>query len=591
MTTVDQRRVGKGYRRLLIFALIALMNLAPSARADGHQMPICTDGEFRAYFNLIVEYQTAFDGAITNANDLQLVSRAQLENRDSNLSQLPTCADAISIQRLLIQLVGDSLARAALQLADTPADENPYLQHIPDDQERIGSLVSVMLGLDRSDAAPPAQRSLPPCAPPDLSLIDDAARSFLEIYESTSAGSSAAESLDAVDRLLVWREDNLPRLPDCAETVDLILALSAAATDAAAYQAFKYAGVSAARNPFADLASAASDKLKHWQEGRKLRTMAQPVSAVRRELPRCSPAQLSAAEDSARAYADLIGRAEAAGGIVDLLEFAREEAAFRQSRLAQLPTCAEAFDARWWMAQALADVFLQVAVAPEEARAQRPSRIMSASQASARDALANLEQEITEGAPRGETAPACSEGEQVFLFSYLIPKFWAFTEAALKVSGTEEALALIEQSYRFRQLLWEYLPRCDDALELGLMMRTIAADGASMLALEMAGAPVLRIPYVRRISQDIELFFKRISGYYSTCGNINGGATTYFVVADNIANIRSCESTSCYIVTTAARGERLTVVDDMNSWYKILLPSCETAYIAGFLASRTPPPR
>ena len=591
MTADDQRRPGKSYCRFLIFALIALMNLAPPARADGHRAPICTDGEFRAYFNLIVEYQTAFDGAITNANELQLVSRAQLENRDSNLSQLPTCADAIAIQRLLIQLVGDSLARAALALADTAAEDNPYLQRIPSDQERIEGLVSAMLGLDRSDAAPPEQRSVPPCAPPDLSMLDDAAGSFLEIYESTSAGSSAAESLAAVDRLLLWREDNLPRLPDCAESVDLIQALSATATDAAAYQAFRYVGVSDARNPFAERASVVSAQLIEWQEGRQLRTSVQPVSAVRRELPPCSPAQLSVAKEVARAYADLMDRAQAAGGIVDLLEFAREEIAFRQFRLAPLPTCAEAFDASWWMAQALADVFTQFALDPDGARARRRSAIMNANQASVKDALANLDGDTNRDARNGETAPACSEGEQVFLFSYLIPKFWALSNAALKVSGSEDALALMEQSYRFRQLLWEYLPRCDDALELGLMMRTIAADSASMLALEMAGAPVLRIPYVRNISHDIELFFEGISGYYSTCGNINGGATTYFVVADNIANIRSCESTSCHIVTTVVRGERLTVVDDFNSWYKIVLPSCETAYIAGFLASRTPPPR
>ena len=597
MTSDDQRRRARGSRRLVILAIIALMVLAPSIRADDHQMPICTDGEFRAYFNLIAEYQTEFDGAIANANELRRVSLAQIEYRENNLSPQPTCADAIAIQGLLIQLGGDSLADAALELADLPASDNPYRRRLPSDQERIESLVSAMLGLDRGDARPPERRSLPSCAPADLSSLDDAADSFLAAYEISSDETSPAEALSALDRLLLWREENLAGLPECAESVALLDALNRTATDAAAYEAFNYAGVSMARNPFSPLASAGLATVMDWRESRQLDPRAQAASEAQSELPRCSREQLSLIKDKAlSAYGELMERAKAAGGIVDLLEFANEEIAFRQSRLAQLPTCAEALAARWWIAQALADVIPRFALDQGGAPAQRLQAIISASQASATAAMAALERAFNDDAPRPpapgiDSAPACSEGDQLYLFTYLVPKFWRFTDSALKVSRPEDALDLIQRSYTFRQLLWDYLPRCQEALELGLMMRTIAANSASQLALELAGAPVLRIPHLRLVSHDIDLFFERISGYYSTCGNVNGGATTYFVVADNIANIRSCESTACHIVTTVVRGQRLTVVDDMSSWYKIVLPSCETAYIAGFLASRTPPPR
>ena len=202
--------------------------------------------------------------------------------------------------------------------------------------------------------------------------------------------------------------------------------------------------------------------------------------------------------------------------------------------------------------------------------------------------LTNLERTLNgEGrqaiAPANSTAPECSDADHVFLFSYLIPAFWNFTDDALTASRPEDVGDLIDQSYTFRQLLWAYLPRCDDALELGLMMRSIAADTVAMLALEITGVPVLRIPYLKKIRGDMQLFFERIADFFSTCGSIDGATTTYYVVAENIANLRSCASTNCSIVTTASRGQRLDVTDDLSSWYEITLPSCETAYIAGFL--------
>ena len=368
MTADDQRRRGKVSRRLVILAFIALMNLGPAARAEEHQVPICTDDEFLYNFNMIVEYQILFDAAITNANELQLVSRAQIENREYRLSQLPLCSDAIAIQRLLIQLAGDSLARAALELADLPADDNPYLQRLPDDQTRIEDLVSAMLGIDRSEAAPTGQRSLPSCAPDDMSMLDDAVATFLDLHDSTGEETRPAESLAAVDRLLLWREDNIPLLPECAESIDLIQALSAAATDSATYEAFIYGRVSADRNPFPPLVSAGIAKLTSWRDQRQVTIAAQAAPSTSSyvaegNLPPCTHEELSTTNDSLQSeYLDLIQRADAVDSIVDLLDYVKAQIAFRKSRLAQLPICAEALDAHWWLAEVLADVALQTAV-------------------------------------------------------------------------------------------------------------------------------------------------------------------------------------------------------------------------------------
>jgi hypothetical protein len=601
MTADDWRRLGKVSRRLVIFAFIALMHFGPATRAEDHRAPICTDSEFLVFFNMIVDHQILFDGSISNANELQFVSRAQIANREFQLSQASSCSDAIAIRRLLVQLGGDSLARAALELADLPADDNPYLQRLPGDQERIERLVSAMLGVDRSDAPPPGERSLPSCAPEELSMLDDAAASFLDLRESTSEGRTAAESLAAIDRLLLWREVEAPRLPECADSIDLIQALSGAATDAAAYEAFKYGGVSAQGNPFPQLVAAEMAKVIEWREQRQNALAAQAASsrsthAFQGELPGCAGEALSAMNGRLLStYAEHIESARSSEGVVDLLAFGKAEIAFRESGLAQLPWCAEALEARWWIAEVFADAAARSAIelGAGAGLARRLRAIMADNEARATAALANLESAFEGGAvgARGEAGGSCGEGDILFLSSYLIPKFWQFSDAALKVSSGEEALDLIDRSYGFRQLLWEYLPRCEEALALGLMMRSVAADTGAMLALELAGASVLRIPYLQNISWEMKRFFEGIGKFYVTCGNVAGVVKTYYVVAEDIANIRSCASTGCSIVTTVSRGQRLEVVDDLSSWYEIVLPSCETAYIAGFLASKTPPPR
>jgi len=591
-------------RRLAIFALIGLFVFVSAAQAEEHHSALCSDAEFLTFFKMIVDYQVQSDGAISDASELRLATEAQIKNRDEQLSQLPSCSDAIAIQRLLIQLGGDYLARAALELADLPAGDNPYLERLDDDQQRITNLVTAMLTRDRSDAPPPGERSFPPCAPDDMARLDDATAAFLEMYKRTSAGTKPSESLAAIERLLLWRQDIVPGLRQCAESIDLIHALSAAATDTAAYEAFKYSGVSARGNPFPQLVSAGIAKVTDWRDQRQVALEAQAASSAtnyegQRALPNCSAEALSSTNDALQsASAALIERADAVDGIVDSLEFGQDARDFRESGIAGLPMCAEAFDARWSIEEALADVPMRAAIT-EGASASLARRLRTAMQVNslrAEAALSKLESANDKSARgaiarRGDSPPECGDGDHIMIFSYFIPKFWQLTDKALRASRSEDAFDLIAQSYEFRRLLWEYLPRCDDALEMGMLMRSMAADTAGLLSLELAGAPVLRIPYLQNIGRDMDLFFDMISGFYSTCGNVNGAAKTYFVVAENIANIRSCASTNCSIVTAFTRGQRLDVVDDMNSWYQIVLPTCETAYIAGFLASQTPPPR
>ena len=584
---------------ILLFIIMALCR-PPAALAQDGALPLCADAEFIQFFNMIAEHQALFDGDISSASLLNQVIGAQMERRAAYQTAPAQCAEAIAIQSLLIQLGGDALARAALDLTDTPADDNPYLQRLPGDQARIEGLLSAMLGIDRSDAPPAEERVLPACAPADWATLDSAAAALLGEAESTRAESDPAQALAAIDRLLRWREDIIPALPQCAESIDLIRAINAGATDAAAARAFAYGGVSHARNPFPPLLEASAAAVTNWRARFPRGALAPTASAsafLETRLPACSPAESSEAFDSLQAqYAALLERADAAGSSADLLDYGAAQIAFRGELLAQLPMCAEAFAWRWQAAETLADAALRSAIelgAPASLAARRAAA-MTRNAESASSSREKLESQLTRdrdgaSAPQAASAPACNDADQLFLLVYLVPEFGKLTDAMLKLSLREEVAAFIDQSDAFRQLLWRNLPRCADALEMGSLMRAVAADAVAMFALEMAGAPVAGNPYLPKIAGDIRRFYEWSEQFNTTCSSVSGATMTYYVVAENLANIRACASTDCAIVTTASRGQRLDVLDNLSNWYEIVLPSCETAFIAGFLASQTPP--
>ena len=589
--------------RMAFFVLVISLCLCPAALAADNPLPICAGDEFLEAFHQVVEHQVLFDNEVATYEELVRVSEIALATRH-DLAQLPACSEAIVIERLLTALGGDALARAALRLAGAPDAENPYLIGLPADQARIEDQLAAMLAIDRSAALPAERRELPACQAEDWSLLDVAASSLLLLAQATPGGADPAESLSAIDQLLRWREDNLGALPECAESIDLLQAISEAATDAAADQAFKYGSMPAGLSPFPPLLQTSLAAIRDWRDLHSLKAASEAASPKAADpglsqLPACADADAIAAfMDSQSEYAALIEAAVRADSIASLVAFANEQFDFRKARLLPLPHCVEAFALRWWTAEALADAALRSAIVAGAPASIAPDihPAFAENEARASASWARLEDRLSRGdraldGSMTAAAPECRDSDHVFLFTYLVPEFWKLTDFAMSISLPQAVPAFIERSYAFRELLWAHLPRCDAALEMGLLMRSAAADAAAMLALELAGAQAWDIPYLPQVAGDIDRFFALAGEFITPCGNLTGDTKTYYVVAENIANIRACASTNCEILTTATRGQQLDVADDMSNWYKIVLPNCETAFIAGFLASQTPPAR
>lgn len=563
-------------RRHTLFGLIAILSLALPLRAQEYELPICASGEFLQIFHTIVEHQIRLDDAFASFADLMTYSRAQIANREDSLSQLPFCREAIATRRLFVQLGGDTVARAALELAALPTADNPYHQRLRSDEDRIGALAVTMLDVDRSMAPAPAERQLNACEPASMRRLDRAAASLLDLVEATATVGSQAQYVASVDRRLAWREDALARLPECADSIDVMLLMNTLATDAAAHQALAFAGVSQGSNPYAALEAEGIMRLRGWQEDRRI--TGAPASLVTGALPRCTLDELRTVAQSLLPYRDLATRAAALETIPESLRFGEALIAYRENQLSQLPLCAEAFAALWWVSEAIADRHAGDARADDSAEK---------AEAGLARITRSLDGEERLGANSASASIACGDPEMIYFSNYILPAFHMFLDAALAVSSANEVENLRERASAFRDLLWLHLPRCGEALAQGLLMRSIAADYIGMLALESSGAAAQDIPYTRAVAANIESLFDRLQ--QGSAFPAAAPAGNYYVRAASIANIRACGSTECAIVATVRRGEALDVLDDSGEWYEIRLPEGQVAYIAGFLVSTTRP--
>ena len=583
--------------RLAIIGLILALNLIMPLRAQYNALPPCTRAEFLKIFNLAAEFQLELASDINGIASLLSKSRIQNDNHQNSLSELPVCADAFDYQRLVIELSGDFIGRNALDIANVPRAENPYRVHLAGDQERIEKLVSAMLGVDRSQAATATERNLRHCSDDELKELDERVDALLTLLDTSDAGEDLRYKLLAIDARLQWREAQLRQAPACAEGVELALLMSAAATESAA--SFAIASIATGdENPYVTIAAESIARLENWQDQLAIdQTERSQQSFSSGGLRACRLDELSLAFDKLMPeYSNLLEDARRMKSASDLKRYSEAFFSFRATSLAQLPPCAEAYTVGWEVRQLLGDLVPAGANDLVALAGNRDPFTENLNNSASRVAhlIDDLAKRVEGGSgPSSSTAnsnaTACSRADILFMQFYLIPDFHEFTEAALSIKTWEALFDLVDLSLAFRDLLWRELPRCSEALELGLVMRRIAADFIALIWLEVAGMPAVDIPHLRTVVQDISLFSMQSDDLFTEYESVARAATSYYIIAEHGANIRGCESTECVIVATALRGETIQVVDESGSWYQVNLPDDQVGYIASFLVSTSPP--
>ena len=276
----------------------------------------------------------------------------------------------------------------------------------------------------------------------------------------------------------------------------------------------------------------------------------------------------------------------------ELAAYEQSQLDLLESSLEPLPLCAELFEFNWLARQLLADkaawsaskILGYDASNNPFAGQLRDTGVAMLSWIDNAEAILEGDDRTVPQALEAQQAPACRSGEVLQVIGYLSPEFREFVSAG---RAMEDVYALFDNALALREQLWHELPRCREALEIGLVMHQIASDWIAMLTFDIAGADSGDyVPYLDQVLRGVERFEELSEGLSQGSPR---AAKTYYVTASPYANIRSCAATSCGIVTTAQNGEALSVVDDSGDWYELRLDDERTGYIAGFLMSETRP--
>lgn len=594
-------------RPLLLLSLFLTLTLVPIAGAQDSGLIRCSEYEVLVLLNSLIDFEIFDFSPIETIDDIVRRGTALLDARETSYALLPLCAEAVAMQRRTITLKGDLVGQTALRLAGVAADDNPYMIRFPNLLEDDKSLALKMIIGDREEDIQFEDRGARACWLAELAELDALASDFEAVLSNADAAGDGAGWLDAIDQILSWRIDNMPTLPDCGEAVELGFALSKTTADAAAQFALRHAEVAPESNPYSATLADARAKLASWRDHLKLEPSDYEDAVVvalgpESQLPACSAEQLVEAHDNIDSEVmDLLAAARYVQTKDELVDFANSHMALRDGFLSSAPICAEVFEGAWLTRQALGDTLAKVASEllgyygrrnPFESQANSKTIQVNKWRRETKAALADAD-DREEAAPHdGSHAPVCRDGEIAFMIAYLFNDYAGFTSAAFSRETADDLFALFEHSFDFRDKLWRYLPRCRQALKIGMLMREVAGDWVSMLSMDYNEIELEAIPYVFRVRENLDAYddlrLELLNASESDATAITEGRF-YYVTADPYVNIRACASTNCEIVATARYGEGITVIDDSGDWYEVRLEDGGTAFIAGFLMSPTPP--
>lgn len=590
-------------RKSFLLSILLSLILAPAVAGQSSEFPKCSQTEILVLMNSLLDFDSAPG---ETHDDLIERGRSQLEKRESSFSLLPLCAEAIGTQRQNIMLKGDLVGYNALRLAGLSDDENPYVIHGRIDEKRLAELSLGLLSEDMEEERSADDGGIVFCSREENQKLDHLVSDFGATQSAVDDGQNREEWINSLDNMLGWREDKLQQLPQCAQAIELGYLLNKLATDSAAMYAFSYAGIPAENNPYAESVALTLRGLTTWRDELLLTRPEYEGATVLAlgqgsELPPCSSAEIAAAYsvilDEVMAVILTAQRVEAAA---DLIAYGDAHISLRDGSLARLPLCQEIFEIGWLARQVLGDNIAWFALNlygfageqnPFTSQADEKMQSIKSWLEATEEYLTGIE--VTSGPEADARGLAlCSDEEILFVIGYLLPGYRSFIDEAFGLETFGDLFKLYDHSFAFRDRLWRELPRCQQVLEIGMLMRQVTADWVTLMSLDASEPPLERNPYLLELKRDMGLITEMRGSLLTRsagAGIAGVGGATYYVTANPYANIRACASTSCDIVATAQNGEALTIIDDSKDWYEVRLDSGGSAFIAGFLMSKNPP--
>ncbi len=419
---------------------------------------------------------------IESLEQLLSFSQQQMTWRAENIAGVPLCAEQLEIQTLLIQLNGDFVARAGLQLAAVPAEENPYLG-LPGDQERVDALAYP----GEASATEYTQARVCTDAEKRAAISEDTAE-YTYLLNAIRSASVMENFITYLEDQIAWRAELWSELTPCAEVIELGLLMQQIHSGYASFLALHYAGATPEQNPFysqiqADRAALQALTLAILQGART----DEPVADQAEGLPPCGSTAMKALFDAMLVYQnDLAG--DDLNTLDDLLAYSAELIDWRESSLAGLPPCADVIKTRMLMTQLTGDFVARSALdIAGVAGADNPYyRLPSDRERLEAVGLSMLDADRAEAASEVDL-PACSQS-QIDRLSDVIRLYLDSMGEDVFSDPFDQIPAYNEAFLNWRAEGLSDLPTCGDGVEFGFALNKMSGDIAAMLALYSAGA-------------------------------------------------------------------------------------------------------
>ena len=534
-------------KTIWLFAALIVLIICPATQGQDAGFQVCTEDETWVLLNTLLDCEILGDTPAEKIDDLVNNGRSQLEAREKSYSLLPLCDEAIDSHRRIIMLKGDIVGGSALMLAGVSRDANPYFWHNLLDTRRIDHILA--LGTNVDQAPEPEQRRIPFCTADENIWLDDLVSGLQAILMVADDGIEEAQSITEVDNLLVWRDENMPQLPECAQAIELGYLLNKVATDSVAMFAFNYAGVSQEDNPYFDTVTLAMRGLESWRDDLKLtRPEYEGATALALgqagALPSCTPNELATVHSLVVGKVmDVIRSSQRVETAADLVAYGEAHIGLRDGTLAGLPLCHEIFEIGWLARQVLGDIISRNALNlfgfptkrnPFSAQVDAKMGGISAWREEKEEYLSGIE--VIKGPAAVERElPVCSDGEILLVIGYLLPGYRSFIDEAFALETFGDLYALFDHSFAFRDRLWRELPRCQEALEIGMVMQQVAGDWVALMSVDASEAAVEGNPYLAELERDMALINhlrQGLGNVSESAGSVALGGTIYYVTAD-----------------------------------------------------------
>ena len=461
-------------------------------------MPRCPADLLNAELERLHSYAEAGASEIQTLDELLRFSLEQMAWRAENIANVPLCAEQLEIQALLIQLNGDFVARAGLNLAAVPADENPFLR-LPGDQERVDALSysSERPASDRKQA-----RACRDAEMRDALSEDTAEYSYM--LNAIRQASVIENFIAYLEDQIAWRDALWGELTLCAEVIELGLLMQKIHSGYASFLALHYAGATPEQNPFhpqiqADRAALQALTMAILQGA----NTDEPVADQSAGLPTCGNKAMQALIDSVIAYQNDLGSGSL-NTLDELLAYSRVLMNWRESSLARLPRCTDAIKARILLAQLTGDFVARSALdIAGVAAAENPYlRLPSDRKRLEAVGLSMLNADRADAASEFEL-PACTQSE-IDQLSDVIGLYLDSLGGDVFPNPYEQVTAYSDAFLTWRAEGLSGLPPCADGVEFGFALNEMSGDIATLVALSSAGADTDEIPQMRGAAKAFE---------------------------------------------------------------------------------------